>query len=101
MVARRRELAAALADCADGAFRPEARRFLRGLSADEMQFIAEFLGASIVQAQMCTPPGAGEIGLRRMPDRSHKLLVLIEYLRRSGLQGALGPAMARPYKAAS
>lgn len=101
MLDRRRELVAALADCAHGAFRPEARRLLDGLSADEMQFIAEFLGASIVHAQMWAPPGAGEIRMRRVPDRSHKMLVLIEYLRRSGLQGAPGLAMAGPYKAAS
>jgi hypothetical protein len=101
MVAQRHELVAALADYALGPFRPEARRFLRGLSADEMQFIAEFLGASIVHAQMCAPRGAGDILLRRVPDRSHKMLVLIEYLRRSGLQGARGPATAGPYKAAS
>jgi hypothetical protein len=93
MVARRRELVAALADCADRPYRPVARRFLCGLSADEMQFIAEFLGASILELhETCRAEAAGVSGAS---DRNHKLLVLSEFLRRTGLEKTLGPAPAR------
>lgn len=93
MVARRRELVAALADCADHPYRPVARRFLCGLSADEMQFIAEFLGASILELQeTCRLEGPG---VRGASDRNHKLLVLSEFLRRTGLERTLSPAAVR------
>ncbi len=98
MLAQRQELLAALADCAHGPFRQEARRFLGGLSADEMQFIAEFMGARILA---CPAPCTREIRLRRAPDRDHKLLVLLEYLQRSGWQRAPGAALAASRHAAS
>ncbi len=46
----RTALITALVACADESQRLWARRFLTGLSADEMEFIAEFLGASILEA---------------------------------------------------
>jgi len=43
-------LVAALVSCADRPLKPKARRFLTGLSFDELQFIAEFLGACILES---------------------------------------------------
>jgi hypothetical protein len=106
MIALRRDLVAALTACIEDPFRLEARRFLRGLSADELQFIAEFLGSSILEAQACPCQGtplAQQIsefqdcacrGRRRTTDRNHKLLVLLEYLGRSGLRPAAKAAVA-------
>jgi hypothetical protein len=69
-----------------------------GLSADELQFIAEFLGACILEpaekgrysraelaeriiqferARLCCSPGCSE-------DQGHKMVLLLEYLCRSG-----------------
>jgi hypothetical protein len=94
----RNALVEALVLCADRPLKPEARRFLVGLSFDELQFIAEFLGACILEA---TEEGrssrselAGRIAefqrarLHRSPgcseDQYHKMILLLEYLCRSG-----------------
>ena len=91
-------LVAALVSCADRPLKPKARRFLMGLSCDELQFIAEFLGACILESgekarysrselaeriaqfqreRLGCPPGCSE-------DQDHKMIVLLEYLCRSG-----------------
>jgi hypothetical protein len=78
--------------------KPKARRFLVGLSFDELQFIAEFLGACIVEStekgrcsrselaeriaqfqpeRLASPPGCSE-------DHNHKMILVLEYLCRSG-----------------
>ncbi len=95
-------LVAALAACTDGPLKPEARRFLGGLSRDELQFIAEYLGAAILES------GEGCAGSRRelaerivafqharvgaspgpSRDQDHKTILLLEFLCRSGLQKA-------------
>lgn len=93
MVARRRELLTALTSCADRPHRPVAHRFLCGLSADEMQFIAEFLGASILEPHVTWKTQG--FRARCAPDRNHKLLVLSEFLRRANLQKTMGPATGR------
>src|SRR5262252_9551139 len=46
----RNSLVTALVSCADTPLKAKARRFLQGLSADELQFIAEFLGACMLEA---------------------------------------------------
>ena len=83
----------------------KARRFLDGLSCDELQFIAEFLGSAWLESAQ---PGAAlqgdlldrvaefqRLGPRRLPsrDQDHKAIVLLEFLCRSGLQKA--PLAAR------
>ena len=93
----RNALVTALVSCADRPLKPKARRFLMGLSCDELQFIAEFLGACILestengcsrselaeriadfqQARLRCPPGCSE-------DQDHKMILLLEYLCRSG-----------------
>ena len=89
----RSTLLAALVGCADKSRRPTARRFLVGLSADEMQFIAEFLGASILEPHVTWKTQG--FRARCAPDRNHKLLVLSEFLRRANLQKTMGPATGR------
>jgi hypothetical protein len=87
--------------------KPKARRFLDGLSCDELQFIAEFLGASCLESG--EPDGAlqGDVLERIVEfqrarpasqcpssrDQDHKTIVLLEFLCRSGLQRA--PLAAR------
>lgn len=75
---------AALSAASDARKRPVARRFLKGLSTDELQYLAEYLGACILDPRLagtadrfgcCRRPGAFE-------DQAHKLIVLREYLLR-------------------
>lgn len=101
-------LVAALSSCADNRRRPGARRFLGGLSADELQFIAEFLGASVLESEFAGEPAGqsrGELADRlaefhrtrfgELPsrDQDHKTILLLEFLCRSGLRKA--PAAVR------
>ena len=58
-------LVTALAARADSSLRVQARQFLRGLSSDELQFIAGFLGACILESAG-QQPCLGQLG---MPDR--------------------------------
>jgi hypothetical protein len=85
MVAHRQDLVAALIACTDAPFRARARRFASGLSADELQFIAEYLGSCILEAVAmgaCSPCALAA----RLPaaDRDHKMILLLEYLCRTG-----------------
>jgi hypothetical protein len=91
----RNTLVTALVSCADASLRNNTRRFLRGLSSDELQFIAEFLGSCILEA-----PGAfgrelehqiasfQRMHLRgegaHLEDQEHKMILLFEYLHRTG-----------------
>ena len=103
MLARRQDLVTALTACTENPFRAKARRFLIGLSADELQFIAEFLGALILEP--ADPCGCSRAELaqriadfqRARPRHSslddHKMILLLEYLCRSGLQRVALPAV--------
>jgi len=95
MVARRLELAAALVACADSPCRAKARRFVNGLSSDELQFIAEYLGACILESARECRRSRAELAARVAefqrshspapgPDQDHKMILLLEYLWRSG-----------------
>lgn len=95
----RSDLVAALASCSDDPMKYKTRRFLAGLSRDELQFIAEFVGSSILEGAESCPHSRWEIVERvaqlRMrangsstPDQDHKTILLLEFLRRSGLQKA-------------
>jgi hypothetical protein len=78
----RRTMVAALTSCACEKARSRLRRFLAGLSADELEFLAGFQGARILERcsgpsdppdyACCAPPA----------DLDHKMLVLREYLVR-------------------
>ena len=88
----RNTLVAALVSCADTPSRPLARRFLRGLSADELQFIAEYFGACILDEPLACASNRAELAARiaafqqarccGMPvaDTDHKMILLLEYL---------------------
>jgi hypothetical protein len=98
----------ALAAYADQSQQLWARRFLLGLSADELQFIAEFLGASILDPAEPRRPSRAEMAeriekfqrsrrpsrkVRRTPsrDEEHKMILLLEYLCRGAVRNAPAP----------
>jgi hypothetical protein len=81
----RSALVTALLACSDSSLKTKARRFLQGLSSDELQFIAEYLGACILESTGPCQPSTGYCP--ETPDRDHKMILLLEYLRQSGLVG--------------
>ena len=96
----RNSLVAALVACADQPLRSKARRFLTGLSSDELQFIAEFLGSCVLESQVRCARNRAELAERiarfqqpradrarmRSPDLELKMILLLEYLCHSGVQ---------------
>ena len=93
MVAYRQDLVAALVTSTDGPFRAKARRFVSGLSSDELRFIAEYLGACILESSDGSRCSRSELAGRiaqyaqarpRLADQDHKLILLLEYLYRTG-----------------
>ncbi|MBV8902230.1 MAG: hypothetical protein JOZ22_01220 [Acidobacteriia bacterium] len=106
----RRALVTALAACAEKRFRVKTRRFLAGLSCDELQFLAEFLGASILEWD-CHRPTSQSLLVEQLAefqkvryasgegvaaDQDHKMILLVEYLGLSGLHQ--GPMPIRAWK---
>jgi len=101
-------LVAALASCAEGPLQLKARDFLMGLSRDELQFIAEFLGASILESDercRCSREQLAQqiaefqrararTALEPPSDQDHKMILLLEFLCRSGLQRIPAPVRA-------
>ena len=92
-------LVAALVARTDPPVKVEARRFLSGLSSDELQFIAEFLGACKVERWEAFGCSRGQLAERiayvqqaradcrlRSEDLEHKMILVLEYLCRCGLQ---------------
>jgi hypothetical protein len=104
----RNSLLAALVACADQPLKSEARRFLAGLSADELQFIAGFLGSCVLESQQRCARNRAELAERiarfqelpadraprRTTDQELKMILLLEYLCRSGVQELRIPASA-------
>ena len=101
----RNALVAALTSCADRPFKSRARRFLSGLSSDELQFIAEFLGACFLESgrkYRCSRAQLAEriaefqraraSGGGWSEDQEHKMILLLEYLCRDGRQFTLAGA---------
>jgi hypothetical protein len=90
----RNALVTALLSCAEIPCRSKIRRFLAGLSSDELQFLAEFYGACIVEGgraeRVIEAKLAGRCLHRRSPDDDHKLILLHEYLARAGAPQAGG-----------
>lgn len=80
----RRTLVSALVSCAGQDARTRLLRFLSGLSADELEFLAGFQGACILEH--CSGPSQPPdyTACATLPDLDHKMLVLREYLARSG-----------------
>lgn len=95
----RTTLVAALVSCSDVSSRSPARRFLRGLSRDELEYIAEFLGACILEssgrrrstraemAERIAEFQHGRLGCGACsPDQEHKMILLLEFLCLGGLR---------------
>jgi hypothetical protein len=80
----RNSLVAALVACADQRMKSKARRFLAGLSSDELQFIAGFLGSCILESQGHCDRSAPDRKLSA--DQQLKMILLFEYLGCSGLE---------------
>ena len=99
-------LVTALVSCTDNPLQPRARQFLAGLSCDELQFIAEFVGAYILEPArqaFCSRAQLAEcIAYFQQSrgwncplaseDRDHKMILLLEFLCRSGLGSFRGRA---------
>ena len=96
----RSSLVLALSACAEFTLRARARRFLLGLSADELEFIAGFVGACILKSAEDTAGAAAEFQQGcRIPgsvagrgDSEHKMILLREFLHRT--RRTAGPAAA-------
>lgn len=95
----RSTLIAALAECSKSPRKPKARRFLQGLSSDELLFIAEYLGSCILESRGSYDCSRGELAQRiaefqcsrtgLVPSRAdgeHKMILLLEYLWTSGFR---------------
>ena len=104
------ELVRALCSCAGDRRRGKARRFLQGLSADELNYIAEFLGSCILESNHRLGSTRGQLaenvarferyrseaaagGENRcrgvstsLQDTDHKMILLLEYLSRCNYQ---------------
>jgi hypothetical protein len=100
----RETLVTALVSCANSSQRPRSRRFLAGLSGDELQFIAEFLGCCVLEsarwavcsrAQLADAVFDFQRGRRGScsDDQEHKMILLLEYLCCSGIE-RMAPARA-------
>ena len=84
--------------------RRKARQFLLGLSTDELQYIAEFLGSCILESEQ--PYRWTRLQLtqqiqrldrgqnRSVSDRQHKMILLLEFLCRCHIGSATVPARA-------
>ena len=105
--AKKSALVRALSACVEELHRRPARRFLQGLATDELQYIAEFLGSCILECngrcrssrtQLAEAIKQFERTRRSAPyaslcnglsgslqDQEHKMILLLEYLCRSGL----------------
>jgi hypothetical protein len=94
----RSDLVAALLSYAERQRQSGVGRFLLGLSCDELQFLAEFLGASILESSKTLAYSRAELAQRiaefqtgrsrevPTPDQDHKMILLLEFLCRSGMQ---------------
>lgn len=89
----RTALISAIAACAEERLQKKARRFLQGLSRDELLYIAEFLGACVLESLGRAACSRGELagGIAHFEqarsaragcpsDREHKMILLLEYL---------------------
>jgi hypothetical protein len=104
--AKKSSLVCALIACLENSQKRPTRRFLQGLATDELQYIAEFLGACILESGgRCrgsrtelaeaikqferSRHGASSDAVARgrdpIQDQEHKMILLLEYLCRSGV----------------
>jgi hypothetical protein len=83
-------LVAALVECAEQPLKLDARRFLAGLTADELQFIADYMGFCILESQPPATHTRDELARSitdfraacPTQDGDRKSILLLEYLQR-------------------
>ena len=94
----RAALISAITACAEERLRKKAQWFLQGLSSDELEYIAEYLGACVLELcgqEACSRRQAAD-GIAHfdrwrsgsdgsLSDHEHKMIVLLEYLCRCKL----------------
>ncbi|MGA2736462.1 MAG: hypothetical protein ABSG65_03315 [Bryobacteraceae bacterium] len=98
----KRALISAITVCAERRFQKKARKFLHGLSTDELQYIAEFLGACVLESLGRSAATRRELadGIAQFEqfrparaenpsDQQHKMILLLEYLCRSRTYSAV------------
>jgi hypothetical protein len=103
--AKKSSLVCALIACLENSQKRPTRRFLQGLATNELQYIAEFLGACILESggrcqgsrtqlaeaikqfERNRHGASAETVCGRDPlqDQEHKMILLLEYLCRSGM----------------
>ena len=100
-------LVAALSACVDKPLQSKTRHFLAGLSCDELQFIAEYVGSCILESagfcscsrqQLATQiavfqQGRQDTAVTCSADQEHKMILLLEFLCRSGMQHSSLPVV--------
>jgi len=84
--------------------RRKVRQFLLGLSTDELQYIAEFLGSCIIESEEPYRWTRAQLshGIQRfdqsqknsVSDRQHKMILLNEFLSRCDIGSAPMPTRA-------
>ena len=88
-MAVRKSLVAALVECAEQPLKLDARRFLAGLTADELQFIADYLGFCILESHLPATPTRCQLACSIAAfqvacptrDSDRKSILLLEYLQ--------------------
>lgn len=89
----------ALADMSRGLRKPKARSFLEGLSRDELRYIADFFGASILDPDLNTGStrNTAALSVERFQNLQgepaegqccHKMILLLEFLSLTQLPGS-------------
>ena len=86
----RKSLVAALVECAEQPLKLDARRFLAGLTADELEFIADYLGYCILESRLPASPARCDLACSIAAfqaacptcDSDRKSILLLEYLQR-------------------
>ena len=88
----KRDLVRSLCSMVPDGQQRKARQFLLGLSSDELQCIAEFFGACILESERLRGSRRADLAdcIQRFydcsnciePERSHKAILLVEFLRR-------------------
>ncbi len=91
----RSALVAALTGCVELPWKARTRRFLRGLSYDELQFIAEYFGAKILASASGVCGDSLRIP-RSSEDAELKMILLLEYLGFAGMDARKATARSKP-----
>jgi hypothetical protein len=92
-------LVVGLVACAGALRRNKTRRFLHGLSLDELEFIAGFVGSRILESAEASV-GIEEYAASYSADLDLKVILLREYLSAAGMLPSVSTVRCRPEAAA-